>query len=249
MTVILTLGPVVFQDFEVPESMPFGGDHELVVHKTPGGARTIDAMGPDDFDRRWSGRFRGYAAESRAKQLDFLRQQGQPLLLTWSTFRYQVLIKSFEPIFLQPFEIPYSITCLVVSDEASPILPGLPGLDELIGSDLANALTLGGAINVASITSAMGTAQAAIAAVNTLKNAPLGTITNIAGTIGQAQSAVLGVTTQAEGTLAAAGAFTPGSSPTALVSSLTAQATGFGQLSNLYQMGSALTRMGKNLAA
>ena len=210
MTVFLTLGDVIFQDFEVPEFLPFGGKQALVVHRLPGGARTIDAMGSDDSDRRWSGRFRGYAAESRAKRLDFLRNQGKPLLLTWSTFRYRVLIESYDPDFRQPFEIPYSISCVVLADESSPLL-------------------------------------AAIGAVNTLKNASSGSIANIGATVGLAQTAVLGVTTQAEGTLAAAGVFTPGNNPTALASTLTSQATGFGQLNQLYQMGSTLGRMSKNL--
>ncbi len=249
MTVILTLGAVVFQGFEVPENIRIGGEQALVVHKLPGGARTIDAMGPDDADIPWSGRFRGYQAESRARQLDGYRKAGQPLELTWSTYRYQVIVRSFEADYRQPFEIPYSITCMVVTDEGSPILSGFPGLDQLIGSDLANAVTLGGAINVASITSAIGTAQTAIAAVQTLKNAPLTNLTAIGSAISGAQSSVLGVTTQAEATLQAAGAFTPGNRPTALVSSLTSQATGFGQLSNLYQMGATLSRMGKNLSS
>ncbi len=249
MTVILTLGGVIFQDFEIPESIGTGGDQALVVHKMPGGARIIDAMGADHRDIGWSGRFRGNGAESRARQLDGYRIAGQPLTLTWSTYRYQVIVKSFEATYQQPFEIPYSLSCVVVSDESSPILAGIPGLDELIGSDLANALTLGGAINVSSVTGALSTVQSAIGAVNTLKNAPAGSITNIAATIGLAQQASLGVVTQAEGALAAAGAFTPGTSPTALASSLSAQATGFGQIAQVYQLSSTLTRMGKNLAA
>ena len=248
MTVILTLGAVVFQGFEVPESIRIGGEHAQIVHKLPGGGRIIDAMGADNADIPWSGRFRGYQAESRARQLDGYRVAGQPLELTWSTYRYQVLVKSFEANYQQSFEIPYSISCVVVTDEGSPILSSLPGLDQLIGSDLANAVTLGGAINVSSITSAIGTAQTAIAAVQTLKNAPLTNLTAIGSAISGAQGSVLSATTQAEATLTAAGAFTPGNSPTALVSSLTGQATGFGQLNNLYQMGATLGRMGKNLS-
>ena len=247
MTVILTLGAVVFQGFEVPEHIPFGGEHSLIVHKQPGGGRIIDAMGADHRDLQWSGRFRGYQAESRARQLDGYRIAGRPLTLTWSSYRYQVVIRSFEADYQQPFEIPYTVTCVVVTDQGSPILRNVPGIDQLIGSDMANAVTLGGAINVASISSAIGTAQTAIAAVQTLKNAPLTNITAIGSAISGAQASVLSVTTQAEAGLAAAGVFAPGNSPSALVSSLTAQATGFGELNDLYQMGATLGRIQKNL--
>lgn len=247
MTVILTLGAVVFQGFEVPESIQIGGEHALVVHKLPGGGRIIDAMGADHRDIPWSGRFRGYQAESRARQLDGYRNAGKPILLTWSSYRYQVIVRSFEANYQQPYEIPYSISCVVVTDQGNPITTPLPGLDQLIGSDLANAVTLGGAINVASISSAIGTVQTAVAAVQTLKNAPLTNLTAIGSAIGGAQASALSVTTQAEATLQQAGAITAGNSPTALVSSLTAQATGFGQLNNLYQMTATLGRMSRNL--
>src|SRR4051794_6890856 len=120
MAVFLTLGSVIFQDFEVPESIGFGGEQALVVHKLPGGSRTVDAMGADHRDITWSGRFRGGIAESRAAILDGYRIAGTPLTLTWSSYRYQVVIKSFDPNYLAPFEIPYSITCVVVTDETAP---------------------------------------------------------------------------------------------------------------------------------
>ena len=249
MTVILTLGAVVFQGFEVPESIQIGGEHALIVHKLPGGGRIIDAMGPDDRDIPWSGRFRGYQAESRARQLDGYRKAGTPLELTWSTYRFQVIVRSFEANYQQPFEIPYSINCLVVTDEGSPILPDGQGIDQSFGSDLAAAVTLGGAINMNSISSAIATVQAARAAVATLKNANASSISSIFNSITAAQAATNSVTVQVEGTMAAAGVFAPGTPPGALVSSLTTQATGFGQLSNLYQMGSTLSRMGKNLGS
>lgn len=62
MTVILTLGPVLFQDFEVPEKISVGGEHSLVVHKLVGRARVVDAMGRDD------------AAKARARRLTAVQQ-------------------------------------------------------------------------------------------------------------------------------------------------------------------------------
>jgi hypothetical protein len=45
MTVTLTLGGVVFADFEIPDSISSGGEQMLTVHKLPGGNRIIDALG------------------------------------------------------------------------------------------------------------------------------------------------------------------------------------------------------------
>src|SRR4051812_44013109 len=103
MTVTLNLGGVVFQGFEIPESINFGGAQQLVVHKLPGGGRVVDAMGPDDADIRWSGRLRGSSAEQRAILLDFMRRQGNKVLLTWSLHRYQVVIKEFAADFRQSY--------------------------------------------------------------------------------------------------------------------------------------------------
>ena len=110
----LTLGGVVFADFEIPDAINFGGEQSLIVHKLPGGNRVIDAMGPDDADIRWSGRFRGPNAEERALLLDFMRRAGQQVLLSWSLERFQVVIREFTAHFQQAYEIPYSIACTVV---------------------------------------------------------------------------------------------------------------------------------------
>ena len=42
------LGPIALQGFEVPESITIGGAQRLAIHRLPGGARVIDALGPDD---------------------------------------------------------------------------------------------------------------------------------------------------------------------------------------------------------
>lgn len=249
MTVLLTLGGIAFQDFEVPESISTGGEQALVVHKLPGGARVVDAMGADHRDISWSGRFRSGNAEARARLLDGYRIGGQQFLLQWSTYRYQVIVKSFEAQYQQPFEIPYSVTCLVVSDESAPVLTGIPGLDAVIGSDFGNALGLSSSLGVAQIVTAIATTQQAISTVGTLKNAPASSIAQIAGTLGAAQQLVGASITATGATLSAAAPLAAGGDPASLASSLNAQASGFGQIAQLYQLSSTLTRMGKNLTA
>lgn len=247
MAVILTLGGIIFNGFEVPESIPFGGEQALVVHKLPGGARIIDAMGADHRDIAWSGRFRGGSAESRARLLDGYRKSGKKQLLQWSTYRYQVIVRSFEANYQQPFEIPYSVSCTVVSDESAPVLTGIPAIDELIGSDLGRALGLSDSLGIAAIGGAMTSVQQAISTVTTLKNAPLSSLTQIAGALGAAEQAVGASITAVSGVIGSAAPIVAGGSVSAMADSLSKQAEAFGQWSGLSQLGSTLTRMTKNL--
>jgi len=77
----LILGGFTFIDYAIPEEVPQGGEHHLVVHKLIGGNRVIDAMGPDDADISWSGRFQGPTATPKANALDPLRRAGAQLPL------------------------------------------------------------------------------------------------------------------------------------------------------------------------
>lgn len=45
---VLLLGPVVFQEFEIPPCINFGGRQRLAMHRMPDGARIVDALGRDD---------------------------------------------------------------------------------------------------------------------------------------------------------------------------------------------------------
>ena len=42
---ILQLGDFQFQQQEIPESIPFGGEQALAVHRLVGGVKVVDAMG------------------------------------------------------------------------------------------------------------------------------------------------------------------------------------------------------------
>jgi hypothetical protein len=249
MVVLLTLGGVIFQDFEVPESIHIGGDQALVVHKMPGGARTIDAMGADDADIPWSGRFRGSSAEARARILDRYRKSGEVLLLRWSTYRYKVIVQSFKPDFQQPFEIPYTINCAVVSDESAPVLTGIPGIDALIGSDLGRAIGISDSLGVAAIGGAMTSVQQAIGTVNTLRNAPGSSITQILGTLGGAEQAIGASLASVTSIVGLASPIVAGGSVAAMADSLSKQAAAFTEWSGLDQLSNTVTRMTKNLLA
>lgn len=251
MTTILTLGGILFSDFEVPEKISFGGEHQFVVHKLPGGARVIDAMGRDDADISWAGRFRGNAAEFRARSLDFMRISGQPVELVWSTFRYQVLVRSFEADFQQPFEIPYRITCMVVTDETSPFLKALLGLDEAIGVDLNQVLQVGAELGIPNVSTAIAGVETATSAVQTFQGASANTVSGVQQAISAAQTATNAAIDTNNATVAGSSGvagMVAGLNPANLASTLSGQASAFSALGNLYQVKASLGRMFTNVS-
>jgi hypothetical protein len=227
---ILRLGDVAlsgdeysFYGWEQPESIPFGGEQELVVHRLVGGMRVVDAMGADDMDLTWSGRFRDVTAEMRAQRLNTLRQQGQPLVMTWSSFRYLVIIRSFRADYQQPWEIPYTITCLVIQDQTAPQLVTFPSFEEQMEIDMAAAMDTGLGLNdpaistaptapVAPDVSAISTALATVQnAYNTYKHIKAGNYAAALGSVNRTLGSVGGL-----GTLATNAGLTSGEAGAAL---------------------------------
>ena len=258
MAVTLTLGGVVFTGFEIPETINFGGDQKLTVHKLPGGGRIIDAMGPDDADIRWSGRLRGSSSEQQGILLDFMRRQGQKVLLAWSLHRYQVVIRSFEANFQNPYEVPYTIVCTVVRDEAQSVakaaigfaasiaadLAAAAGLTDLIGEDAVReaVTTVAGAVSnyqagVPSATNAISVAAAV--SEGALLDGVLASVTGAKAVVGQS------ITTADAGLATALPA--AGDVPTGMAASLAAQTAAFGKLNNLHRLDSSLGRMAANV--
>lgn len=193
MSEFLLLGPVTFRDFELPARIGFGGAQMLAVHRLPGGARVIDAMGPDDAPIMWSGAFAGPDAADRARLLDVLREQGLPLPLAWGGFAYLVVIAAFEAKFERPNWVPYRIACTVLVDEMQAA--------EMLVAPLATAVLADlGAAAGETDTSA---AQAALAmpGAATLGTAAYGAAV---GAVGAAQAAVMAAMTGAGTALMAA---------------------------------------------
>lgn len=257
MAVTLTLGGVVFTGFEIPESINFGGEQKLTVHKLPGGGRVIDAMGPDDADIRWSGRLRGAGCEQRGMMLDFMRRQGRKVLLAWSLHRYQVVIRSFEADYQNPFEVPYSVTCTVVRDETQALASVAFGFVASIASDLAAATGLADLIGegvirdaVSGVAAAVSNYQAGVPSSTNLITAVLapaegaifdgllGSVTGAQGAVGDAIARTdAGLTT---------GLPAAGRSLSEMAASLTGQAASFAKLNNLYRLSGSLGRMAAN---
>jgi hypothetical protein len=224
----LTLGPVVFEAFEVPGRIAFGGRQRLAVHALPGGARIVDAMGRDDAPVAWAGVFTGSTAGERVRLLDLLRVQGQPLSLVWDEFVYDVVIASLDARFERSNWIPYRISCVVLSDLAVPdqlvlsltadLLADLASAALYPGVDLSAAsaaVTVAGATTLG--TQAHGQSQVALAAAaaqaSSLRDAA-GVALGTARTVAQAAAAAgqmaraaasVGYLRRAAGNLARAG--------------------------------------------
>ena len=169
----LLLGPVLFQAFEVPAWVRFGGRQRLAVHALPGGGRVVDALGADEGDLAWSGAFSGMDAGLRAQTLDELRRAGQPLLCTWSGWAYQVVISEFEAQSAGPWWVPYRLRLLVLYDLSRP--PLVVDLALTAVNDVAQAAALGASpglnVDAALATAALGLASdpaTAIAAAGTV---------------------------------------------------------------------------------
>jgi hypothetical protein len=195
---VLLLGPVVFQEFEIPPCINFGGRHRLALHRLPGGARIIDALGRDDAQITFSGIFSGSNATLRARSLDELRAIGLTLPLTWDVFFYTVLISEFHAEYRNSWWIPYQITCTVLSDEASALVQPLVSLATATLADLGSAASdaLSAGFDLSPVQAALGAPGATIrgtAAYSTAQASLSTAQSSMAASIGAADTALAGV--------------------------------------------------------
>jgi hypothetical protein len=157
---VLLLGPILFQDFELPERVRWGGQQRLTVHNLPGGIRVIDSLGRDDSDIVWSGVFSGDDAAVRARALDLMRAEGSSWSLTWEWFFYTVVIARFEADYTRSNWIPYRVTCKVVRDETAVAAEATVSLATSVLGDLASAQNLGSAVVLGGAIGALAPTQA-----------------------------------------------------------------------------------------
>ena len=134
----LSLGPIVFQDFEIPSIITLGGRQRMAVRYLTNGQRVTDLLGPDDATISFAGILSGPNASKRARELDALRTQGRPLDLTWNSFAYSVAIQNFRAEFRSQWWIPYKIRCSVLTNL------DVAGIDPILSlaNDVAASLDL-----------------------------------------------------------------------------------------------------------
>ena len=163
---VLLLGPVVFQDFEIPERINFGGAQRMAVHQLPGGARVIDTLGRDDAEISFSGTFSGGNATLRARNMDELRALGIALPLTWDVFTYSVIIKDFQAAYTRPGWIPFRITCIVLRDEAAALIETPLALSGALLGDFTVATALTAGLGIAAISAALSSGNTTLTEPN-----------------------------------------------------------------------------------
>jgi hypothetical protein len=153
----ILLGGVLLDGFEAPAGVRYGGAQALAVHRLPGGARIIDAMGPDDANIVWRGYLSGPDAADRARQLDTMRAIGAQASLAWDGAYYDVVIAQLELVYCNAWWIHYTISCTVVTASAATTTGGMTAPLAQIFADLtaASAWT-----DVAAASDAMAVAEA-----------------------------------------------------------------------------------------
>lgn len=153
----LALGPVMFQDFELPPTINFGGRQRLAIHKLSAGRRVIDCMGRDDEDIVFAGILSGPNASLRARILDQIRISGSSLPLTWDVFFYTVVLQNFAANYQNDAWIPYALSCTVVRDESATLLqPGTSAAEEILQNlSTASNMSALAAVDLSSVGSAM----------------------------------------------------------------------------------------------
>lgn len=239
--IVLLLGPIVFNDFEVPGGIVFGGAQRLAIHRLPGGARVIDALGRDDRALSFSGTFSGADATLRARALDELRSAGLPLPLTWDVFFYTVVIDSFQADYRAGNWIPYKVSCTVIRDEASAVIQAAASLATTALADVGSALVPASAAGI-DLTGAQSTL--ATAGATTRGSADY----SAAGAaIGSAQTTIGTSLADAGAALSSAG-LVGATSADAGVTGLNAAAQAAGQIGQLTQASGYIGRAAVNLA-
>ena len=239
--IVLLLGPIVFKDFEIPAGISFGGAQRLAIHRLPGGARVIDALGRDDAALSFTGIFTGADATLRARAVDELRSLGLPLPFTWDVFFYSVVIASFQADYRNSNWIPYRISCTVIRDEAAAIVETAISTATSALADVTTALASAGTAGIGFF----GTQSAIVAP---------GATTSGTAAFAAAQSSLAGAQSTLNAGLVASENLLEGtnligaSTANAGIAGLSQATNAAGQLSQITQARSYLGRAAVNLA-
>lgn len=250
---ILTLGDFQFQELEIPESITFGGEQALAVHRLVGGVKVVDAMGGFTRPLSWSGWLLGQSALVRARQLDMMREAGEPLQLTWSELDFVVVIREFSADFQRYYKIPYHITCEVVEDlTLSTAGLGDPGVDNLISSDVGTCSSLMTSISDSTLGSLFGSVQSAIQGVSSFANAAQSTLNSVLQPIAAFRTQAQTLIAQTNNTLmnvTTLGGILPNNPISTQVSKITSQIAAAQNLPTLVQLDRVMGRIQGNVGS
>lgn len=252
--ITLILGDFVFQEFEIPEVIGFGGDQRLAIKKMIGGVRDIQALGPDPRPIEWSGQFfpteDGQTALDRALTLKKMQDAAQPLALSWDELYLLVYIRTFEPDY-RFARIPYRIALEVLDDLTSPVfVDASANADDLIDQDLNSANTLTSSIGDSTLSSLMGAVNSAVGAVSTFVGAAASTIASVLQPLNAATQRVTSMIASTDVILASVGVpagVLPSVPIAANLSVFSSYLSASKQQPQLLQMAGLLGRMTTNL--
>lgn len=248
--ITLTLGQFVFSDFEIPESIPFGGEQRLTVKKLVGGARVIDALGDDPVPLVWGGIFLGADALNRAMALKSMKESGQVFPLSWDQFSYKVIIQSFLPDYRKAYYIPYRIACEVVSDNTKYVATPPPNVTDVINADTNTATTICNNVGNSTLSTAMSTLSSAIAAVSDFAKATQAQINAVLQPLAAVQAQVSILIASTEKTLqnvTTVGGLLPNNPISQVVAKLGNYASASMNQPQLVQLSGVLGRIGVNI--
>lgn len=252
MDTVLRLGDFEFSNLEVPESIALGGDQRLAVHKFPGGARTVQAMGADHEPLQWSGLFLGSTALERAKYLDFLRVQGAPLPVTFFDSTYTVVISKFRFVVERYYKVGYSIALEVVSDDSQPVQTIAPaGFDTAIGADCDSMLGLGDLIGDGPLSGVLGVLDTAVRGVSSFATATSAVVQQVQGAIGAVTARVSTLSAAAMntiGSVTSVGGVLPNVPLAQTIGTMAAQVSATTQAPILQNLTSLASRMSRNVS-
>lgn len=250
----VVLDGFTFRDMEVPDSINFGGEQSLSIHRYIGRAKKdVDAMGADDDPLVWSGRFRGADALDRAKALDAKRKAGREIKLTWGQMAFTVIIASFKGDYERFYEVPYQIRLEVISDDTNPDAEaGDIGVDEMVLSDMLSAADLTAQLRDPPLTSLMGGVSSAIKSVGSIAEASRAQLASILEPIVSVQGRVtqlIDSTTAVLGSVNAIGGVIPGLNNVDLTAGLLGQVVAMADNARLYDLQAIMGRVSVNLNA
>lgn len=146
------VGPIRLAGFEIPNCVYFGGSQRMAIHRLAGGQRMLEPLGPEDSDIWFSGVFTGSDAETRARAFDSLRTAGVTVQLTWQSFQYDVILRTFRASYRNPWWISYTAGLIVVRNVGTAYANTTTPASE-IQADILSAMTAlqGTAIDLSSL--------------------------------------------------------------------------------------------------
>lgn len=208
----LTLDRVVFRSDECPPEIGFGGAQITSELIAIGGGRTIQTLGPNPHDVKWSGAFWGPNVRPRVTLLHQYWSDGKERLLTYFAEAYYVVVTDFKPTYQKPFWCKYDITVKVLRDASGNYAKAsTPSSTDSQAQNLVNSAASGAAslsalpalsgvdaVGVSNSVAAVSTAIAASSPLSQATGAPLAAVNAaLAAALSVVQTAQSGLTSTA----------------------------------------------------